>query len=122
MRRLVLRSTIVAALAVIVSAAAFARLGVRSGRVVCVVENETSQVVDVGVGIYEREYWARGLSPGGSFSFEFEPGADAQYEVEATLGSGARYTQELGYVTSGVNVHHRVSLGDKAATLTATLD
>lgn len=120
MRRLALVLGILASFAVIIALAAMAWVGVRSGQVVCVVENETSQVADVTVAIYERRYAVKGLSPGGSFSFAFEPGADAHYEVEVVLGSGASYKQDVGYVTSGVSLHHRIMVGDNAVKLTAS--
>jgi hypothetical protein len=122
MRRFALVLGIVASFAAIIAFAALAWLGVRSGQVVCVVENETSQMADVTVSIYDMEYTAKGLSPGGSFSFEFEPAADAHYEVEVTLESGASYKQNVGYVTSGVSLHHRIVVGDDAVKLTATTE
>jgi len=122
MRRFALLLGGVATSVVIVAFAAVAWMGVCSGQVVCVVANETSQVADVSVGIYGREYAVKGLSPGGSFSFEFEPAADAHYEIEVILGSGARYKQEIGYVTSGVSLHHRIIVGDGAVEFTATTE
>jgi len=122
MRRRVLLLGLIASIGVVAAVSALAWLGVRHGQVVCVVENGTSQVADVTVRIYEKQYAASGLSPGGFFSFEFAPGADAQYAVRVSLRSGARYEQDIGYVTSGVNMKHRMIVREKAIELTATIE
>lgn len=119
-----LRAVLLGLLAVtaVVAASALAWLAVPHGQVVCVVENGTSQVADVTVNIYEKAYTARGLTPGGSFSFEFVPGADAHYAVSVSLAPEAGYEQDIGYVTSGVKLEHRMIVREKAIELTASTE
>ena len=106
--------------AVAIAFSAWACMGADSSGVVCVVENRTAELADVTVRIYGKEFAVSGLAPGGTFSFEFVPGADAHYEVEVSFDSGARYTQETGYVTSGIALRHRIAVGKEAVELTAT--
>ena len=106
--------------ALAIAFSAWACMGAGSSGVVCVVENKTAELADVTVRIYDKEFAVSGLAPGGTFSFEFVPSADAHYEVEVAFDSGARYTQETGYVTSGVALRHRIEVGRETVELTAT--
>lgn len=78
----------------------------------CTVANESPEAIErVTVTVFHRTYSARGLSPGGSFTFAFDSAGDDHYHVEAELASDARLVADVGYVTTGMDQKDRIEIG-----------
>jgi hypothetical protein len=105
----------IAVVALACALGAFGWLRSRGSQVQCTISNETQQIANVRVSIYDEQFNVENLSPGDSHSFSFRSHGDAHYALRVSFSSGEAYEDQLGYVTNGFDLDQTIRIREDRA-------
>lgn len=80
-----------------------------------VINKSSETISDLSISIYGKKHKLGTLKIGGEAEFKYEVGPETEYKIEWIVGDGELITNNLGYVTRGMNKYDQILIRDGAA-------